>query len=177
MVTCVIWEVKEVHPEYRIFDTILASLPSVEAAPPRRTNERRPGCRPAPPLGFVVQKTTANPSQSDRRGSLASEAEIVAAIDRQPVVHGSDCANAGHHCGGIAGNIPDRFQRGKVAKSWQSRSIVEPVPEDIEVLYDLVLERPLVAKVMNFQAGWKGYCRGGLVSRDAEVVLATEPKW
>src|SRR5271157_3090621 len=108
--------------------------------------------------------------EGDRGGGILGQAKVVTAVDGQMVVDRPDAAGTRHDGDGISGLSSDHFQQVEAAQSRQRRVVVESLPEDVKILDDLVLQRPLVAELIDIQL------ERSLVSSKPEIMLVTEPK-
>ena len=98
------------------------------------------------------------------------QAEVVTAVDGQTVVDRPDAADTRHDGGGASRPRPVQFRQVEAAQLRQRRGVVKPLPEHVKILHDLMLQRPLVAELIDIQL------KRTLVSSKSEIMLVTEPK-
>ncbi len=108
--------------------------------------------------------------ERDRRGGILGQAEVVTAVDGQMVVDRPDAADTRDDGDGISRPRPVQFRQVEAAQSRQRRGVVEPLPEHVKILHDLVLQRPLVAELIDIQP------ERTLVPSKSEIMLVAEPK-
>src|SRR5271157_2983963 len=108
--------------------------------------------------------------EGQRRGGILGQAEVVTAVDGQPVVDCPDAADTRHDGDGISGPRLVQLLQVEAAQLRQRRGVVKPLPEHVKILHDLMLQRPLVAELIDIQL------ERTLVSSKSEIMLVTEPK-
>ena len=106
--------------------------------------------------------------QGNGCGGKTGEAKIVAAEQCQVVVKCPDCTEARYHGIRIDGWMGKQLRLRETPHTGQRRRVVKALPEDVEILHDLPLKRPLVAELIDILA------KEPLRPRDTEVVLITE---